>query len=276
MFIDGGMHAREWLSIGVANYILVQFLTLKQKNYKIQRILRHFDLFILPMMNPDGYEYSRNIDRLWRKNRSPTVATDMFNGNQSCYGVDLNRNFPYQWNSTYGSSTNPCSYSYHGSSPLSENEVRSVVNFLRDHKHRYHTKFHVYFNLHAYGRFWLLPWAYTRNKRISNYDGLLKRCHRIATRVMKQAYKIGQASSLLYPCGGTSIDFAATLMPYSMTFELSPMFKGLPMCFENNKTENHICTVGFLTDPKVIEHDGSEIFNAIIEYLDSIIRDHLL
>ena len=114
VFIDGGMHAREWLSIGVANFVLIQFLTLKEKNVKIQEILRHFDIFILPMMNPDGYEYSRNVNRLWRKNRSPTSHSDFWNGEESCYGVDLNRNFPHQWNSSYGSSIHPCSHSYRG------------------------------------------------------------------------------------------------------------------------------------------------------------------
>jgi hypothetical protein len=93
---------------------------------------------------------------------------------------------------------------------------------------------------------------------------------------MNQTYRVGQASSLLYPCSGTSIDFAATLMPHSMTFELSPIYKGLPMCFENNQTINPNCTVGFLTGPESIEIDGTEIFNAIVEYLQSIIHDSFL
>ncbi len=81
---------------------------------------------------------------------------------------------------------------------------------------------------------------------------------------MNQTYKVGQASYLLYPCSGTSIDFAATLMPHSMTFELSPNFNGLPMCLGTNKTTNEGCTIGFLTGPEAIEIDGTEIFNAIV------------
>jgi len=275
IFIDGGMHAREWLSVGVANFLLIQFLLLKEKNVKVQEILRHFDIFILPLTNPDGYEYSRNENRLWRKNRSPTDHTDFWNGDQLCYGIDLNRNFPYQWNSTYGSSSHPCSHSYRGPNPTSEKEVQSIVNFLRKNRN-YHPKFHVYFNLHAYGRFWLLPWTYSLFERVSNYDDLFKRSNRIVSNIMNQTYRVGQASSLLYPCSGTSIDFAATLMPHSMTFELSPIFKGLPMCFESNQTINPNCTIGFLTGPEAIEIDGTEIFNAIVEYLQSIIHDSFL
>jgi hypothetical protein len=275
VFIDGGMHAREWLSIGVANYLLIQFLTLKETNIKVREILRHFDIYILPIMNPDGYEYSRTEDRLWRKNRSPTSHSEFWNGMQSCYGADLNRNFPHQWNNTYGSSTHACSHSYRGPKPSSENEVRSVVNFLRKQKYPY-PKFHVYFNLHAYGRFWLLPWTYSLFEQVSNYDDLLKRSKRIVSDVMNKTYKVGQASFLLYPCSGTSIDYAATLMPHAMTFELSPIFNDLPMCVESNKTMNQNCTIGFLSSPEAIEIDGIEIFNAIVEYLDSIRQDSFL
>jgi hypothetical protein len=271
VFIDGGMHAREWLSIGVANFLLIQFLVLKEKNIKAQEILRHFDIYILPIMNPDGYEYSRNENRLWRKNRSPTTHSEFWNGDESCYGIDLNRNFPYQWNSTYGSSAHACSHSYRGPNPSSENEVDSVVNFLQTQR-----KFHAYFNLHAYGRLWLLPWTYSREEKVSNYDDLLKRSNRVASSVMNGTYRVGQASSLLYPCSGTSIDFATTLMPHAMTFELSPLFKGLPLCFERNKTADDSCSLGFLTGPEQIEIDGSEILNAIVEYLSSIIKDRFL
>jgi hypothetical protein len=275
VFIDGGMHAREWLSIGVANFILIQFLALKEKNTKIQEILRHFDIFVLPMMNPDGYEYSRNVNRLWRKNRSPTSHSDYWNGDESCYGVDLNRNFPYQWNSTYGASTDSCSHSYRGVSPSSEHEVQSVVNFLQRNKTS-QPKFHAYFNLHAYGRFWLLPWTYTESERVSNYDDLLKRSSRIASNMINQTYKVGQASHLLYPCSGTSIDFAATLMPHAMTFELSPVFQNLPICLDKNKTIDENCTIGFMIGPEVIEIDGTEIFNAVVEYLYSIVQDRFV
>lgn len=269
VFIDGGMHAREWLSVGVANYLLSQFLTLKDKDVKVREILRHFDLYILPLMNPDGYEYSRTKDRLWRKNRSPTSHSEFWNGMDSCYGVDLNRNFPYQWDTVHGASISPCAHSYRGPAPFSENEVLSVQNFLRRQKSP-HPKFHAYFNLHAYGRFWLLPWSYTMYTRISNYNDLLKRSQRIAINVMNGTYKVGQASHMLYACSGTSIDYAATLMPHAMTFELSPIFTALPMCFESNKTADKNCTVGFLSNPKMIQIDGKEIFQAILEYVQSI------
>jgi len=272
VYIDGGMHAREWLSIGVANYIIVQFLREKKTNPKIQEIFRHFDVFVLPMMNPDGYEYSRTKNRLWRKNRSPTSHSEFWNGDENCMGIDLNRNFPHQWHSLPSSSMYACTTSYRGPQPSSEPEVLHVVNFLKRLTYP-HPKFHAYFNLHAYGRFWLLPWAYTSFERVSNYDNLFERSNRIMTTVMNGTYKVGQASRLLYPCSGTSIDYAATLMPHSMTFELSPAFSILPMCTENDSALDETCTVGFMMGPDAIEIDGKEIFTAIVEYLYSVVQD---
>ena len=58
----------------------------------------------MPILNPDGYDYSQKVNRMWRKNRNP-------NGNVGCNGVDLNRNFGYYW-LTSGSSRSPCSEVY--------------------------------------------------------------------------------------------------------------------------------------------------------------------
>lgn len=275
VFIDGGMHAREWLSIGVANFMIAQFIKLKEKNTKVRTILNHFDIYILPMMNPDGYEYSRKENRLWRKNRSVTSTSDYWSIDLSCYGVDLNRNFPFQWNSTYGASPYACSHSYSGPSPMSELEAKSVVNFLQQNKTA-RSKFRAYFNLHAYGRFWLLPWTYSASKKIPHYDNLYNRSDQVVSKMMNGTYKIGQASTLLYPCSGTSIDFASTLMKHAITLELSPKYYGLPLCFERNLTSNDNCTVGFMSGPEVIQIDGTEIFNAIVEYLYDIIQDKFL
>ena len=70
-------------------------------------VLKHVDWHILPLVNPDGYEYSHSSDRLWRKNRRPPPAGKV------CPGVDLNRNFDVGYG--LGASTNPCEEVYQGS-----------------------------------------------------------------------------------------------------------------------------------------------------------------
>lgn len=62
-------------------------LTANQRQYS--HYLNNIDIYVLPVANPDGYEYTWTTDRSWRKTRSGPI-----NG---CYGVDPNRNFDYKY-----------------------------------------------------------------------------------------------------------------------------------------------------------------------------------
>lgn len=61
------MHAREWISTAVATYIINQLV---EKNANYTRLLDATDWIIMPVANPDGYEFTHTEDRLWRKTRS--------------------------------------------------------------------------------------------------------------------------------------------------------------------------------------------------------------
>jgi murein tripeptide amidase MpaA len=84
--MESGMHAREWASPPTVLYLLHQLI---ENPTSRAELLENVDYLIVPMNNPDGYEHSRNVARLWRLNRRNITAT--------CVGVDLNRNFPYSW-----------------------------------------------------------------------------------------------------------------------------------------------------------------------------------
>ena len=71
---------------------------------------------------------------MWRKNRRPASG---------CIGVDLNRNFGYQWN-TGGSSGNPCSDTYHGGSAMSENEAKALEKYATPKPWTTYLTFHSY------------------------------------------------------------------------------------------------------------------------------------
>lgn len=55
IFIDAGIHAREWISITTALFIIQQLL--KDDN---KHLYKNIDWYIFPSMNPDGYEFSHN------------------------------------------------------------------------------------------------------------------------------------------------------------------------------------------------------------------------
>ena len=94
----------------------------------------------MPMLNPDGYEYSRTTDRLWRKNRRQPP-------NEGCFGVDLNRNFDVIGFGV-GASNESCSDNYLGPFPGSEPEVRAAAGVVL----RFKQHIRVSLSLHSFGK----------------------------------------------------------------------------------------------------------------------------
>lgn len=78
VFIEAGVHGREWITPAVATWILrelVKFNNTETAENTEKELIRSVDWYILPVSNPDGYEFSRNHDRLWRKTRSRLPET---------------------------------------------------------------------------------------------------------------------------------------------------------------------------------------------------------
>uniref|UniRef100_A0A1B0G892 Peptidase M14 domain-containing protein n=1 Tax=Glossina morsitans morsitans TaxID=37546 RepID=A0A1B0G892_GLOMM len=209
IWIDGGIHAREWVSPATVTFILYKLLAnwTDQPDY-----IRRKTWYIMPVMNPDGYEYSRRENRLWRKNRSPST-------HEQCYGVDLNRNFDIGWES-YGSSTHPCSDTYRGHSPASELETQAVVKFLTKRKFNLHS----YLTFHSYGQLMVYPWAY-RATKVKDANILQRVANTAVQRIAKkthQNYRAAVTYEVLGIAGGGSDDWcrAALGTPYVYTVEL--------------------------------------------------------
>lgn len=99
IFIEAGTHAREWTTSAVlTNMIeqLVKKISVNGKDNRNMRLsvfnltstqsdtegesIRSVDWYLMPMLNPDGYEYSHLYDRFWRKTRSR-------HSNRNNYGI---------------------------------------------------------------------------------------------------------------------------------------------------------------------------------------------
>ena len=68
-WIEAGIHAREWIASATATFMINELVNNYEQN---KDIVDNLNIYFLPMANPDGYEYSRNSDRMWRKNRNPS------------------------------------------------------------------------------------------------------------------------------------------------------------------------------------------------------------
>merc|ERR1712077_167835 len=61
MWIDGGIHAREWVSPAVVMFMLKELV---ENDSDHPDLLENIDWYILPVVNPDGYLYTQTDNRL--------------------------------------------------------------------------------------------------------------------------------------------------------------------------------------------------------------------
>ncbi len=152
ILIYAGTHAREHLTVEQALYLANDLLHNYGSEGEATNLIDNRDIWILPNLNPDGSEYDINQWQFqppyWRKNRR--------NNQDGTWGVDLNRNFGYQWGCCGGSSSYTGSDTYRGPAPFSEPESQALRDFVIGHPH-----LTTSFSLHTYGELILYPFGYT-------------------------------------------------------------------------------------------------------------------
>ncbi|XP_073502437.1 carboxypeptidase O-like isoform X1 [Phyllobates terribilis] len=211
IWMDCGIHAREWISVAFCQWFIKEILNQQSSNHVIHKALKNIDFYIVPVLNIDGFLYSWNTNRLWRKSRSP-------HNNGSCYGVDLNRNFDSKW-CTLGASQNCTSETFCGTGPASEPEVHALSTLVNNLK----SDILLFLTMHSYGQLILLPYGYTKDPSV-NHDEKLSVGKMAAIKIAEThgaQYKYGSASQILYNNSGSSRDWATDLgIPFTYTFEL--------------------------------------------------------
>lgn len=145
--IYGCQHAREWITVMSSMYIADQLVRNYPSDANIKRLLDKYEFYIIPIVNPDGYIHTWTSYRLWRKNRRPNL--------DGSYGVDLNRNWGYQWGNL-GSSAQPTSDTYRGTAAFSEPCTQALRDFITARPNTV-----LSFDLHSYAQVILEPWGWT-------------------------------------------------------------------------------------------------------------------
>jgi carboxypeptidase T len=151
----GNHHARELMSVEIpllfAKYLL--------ENYgidpEVTDLVNGREIYVVPMVNPDGHVYVENNhsgspNYWWRKNRR-------LNPDLTSYGVDLNRNYGYEWgHDNIGSTPVQSGITYRGTAPFSEPETQAIRDLVEARE------FATAFSYHSYGQLLLFPWSYER------------------------------------------------------------------------------------------------------------------
>ncbi|KAF2368757.1 Peptidase M14 carboxypeptidase A [Trinorchestia longiramus] len=204
IFLDAGMHAREWLSTATALYLIESLL-------EDPEATKGVEWRIVPVVNPDGYLYTWRKDRMWRKNRR---SID-FN---RCVGVDLNRNFKVDFGGA-GASPYACSDEFRGEAAFSEPETQAIRKAVTDMGDR----LKAFVSLHSYRQSILLPWSHAPSSH-DNVQNMTNLAHGIAKEISNSRgtqFDVDSAWFNLYPASGTSLDWVAGEgVPYTYIIEL--------------------------------------------------------
>jgi murein tripeptide amidase MpaA len=141
--MNSAVHAREWITVTSTQYLITQLLNGYGTDPVATDLLNTFRWRIVPIMNPDGYEYTWSTNRMWRKNRRQISSI--------CTGVDNNRNWGKGWVSQF-----VCDETYPGTSAFSEIETQSMAAFVRESENAI-----AYIDVHSYSQLWMYPWGDT-------------------------------------------------------------------------------------------------------------------
>ncbi|XP_026333303.1 zinc carboxypeptidase-like [Hyposmocoma kahamanoa] len=163
--IEGGIHAREWISPATVTWIIKEFLT--STDSTVRSMAEAFVWHIFPVVNPDGYTYTFTDTRMWRKNRNPTNYVNCSADSDIGNGIDLNRNFDFFW-MTVSASSNPCSNNYAGPSPSSELETKAISDHVRLLTSQ--GNFIYYIAFHSFYQMILVPFSHVTGTDVLEAD----------------------------------------------------------------------------------------------------------
>lgn len=218
IWLQSLQHSREWIAAATNLYLANNLATKYGEDPRVTKILGQCEFVITPVANPDGYVYTWDGDRLWRKNRGAKNETTV-------YGVDLNRNWPEHWSDSEGASDNPRDDTYRGPSAASEPEVQALMKSFQSTKNIL-----AAVDFHSYGELIMRP--YSHAKKVSVDDAQFLELHQKmkeeATKSRGTKYTL---ISQLYPASGIAGDWfydkgtrVGDRKKYGMSIELSSNF----------------------------------------------------
>ncbi len=188
ILVNAMHHAREVMTPEITTD-MVSYLT---SNYgtlpEVTRWVNETEIWVVPMFNVDGNNKMWSGDSMWRKNT------------REGHGVDLNRNYPYGWDSCKGSSASTGAQDYRGTAPASEPETQAMMNLVASIKPVFDISYHSYSEIVIY------PYGCRPNRTPAE-----EAVEAVGAEIGKKIdYKPGTAWELLYNADGGDIDWMYT------------------------------------------------------------------
>lgn len=249
VYIVAGAHAREWISPATISYLADALVNGHGADERITPLVDELAWHIVPLANPDGYQFTWDSNRLWRKTRK-------VNGDGS-FGVDWNRNFGAGWGGP-GSSGNTGSDTYRGTAPFSEPETQAIRDDVAAN-----ANISVFFDVHCYSQLILWPYGYDSTEP----EGPAGEIHRNLGEGIAEAIQSINGRSFapqpahdLYLASGTSLDWAwDDAGVYAFTYELRDTGE-----------------FGFILPPEQIIPSGEEILESFLYVGEELIGSNAL
>lgn len=155
-------HSREPVGLSIQLAILLDNLC-QLLNNTDPSLYQQVDINFIPIVNVDSYilinkTYNTELYekvKYIRKNRN--VSSSKGKCSKLYGGVDLNRNYGYQFNYSEeeGGSNDPCKSDYRGKKAFSEPETRAIRNFIEKNP-----EVKSCMNFHAWGNLYIYPYNY--------------------------------------------------------------------------------------------------------------------
>ncbi len=231
LFMTSAIHAREYTTAELTTRFAEMLLDQYETNADVRWMLDHQEVHLLLHTNPDGRKKAE-AGLLWRKNTNTAYCTPTSNDR----GADLNRNYPFFWESN----NNQCAATFPGSTVQSEPEVDFVMSYLNTiyddnrgpglNDSAPLDTAGVFLDIHSFSQLILWPWGFT-SAQPPNADQFKAFGKRVA---LFNNYKPEPVSDLTIAKGGSIDASYGELGVASLAFELGTDFFQDCNTFENN------------------------------------------
>ena len=256
VLFEGLQHAREHLAgeegLHLVHLFVDNFKASTALGRRVTPLVRSREIFIVPMMNPDGAEYdiSSGVDfQSWRRNRQPIPDSDEV-------GVDLNRNWGFMWGCCGGSSGTPGATTYRGPSAWFAPEVRALRDFVLGRVVNGRQQIREAISWHTFNEQIMWPYGYTRADlpRTMTADDLAA-FRAIGTSMAdRNGYTAQQLSDLYLIDGGTSDWLYGSQRIFAFTIEMYPT------------DQSHVG--GFYPPDSVIDRETTRNDDAVLYFVE--------